>query len=77
MWLAAQDLGIGFTVMSVFSEDEVQKQLRVILDIPDRMSIAYAIRLGYPVSRETRYPRVRRDVAMFARHDGFRRERLG
>jgi nitroreductase len=77
MWLAAQDLGIGFTVMSVFSEDDVQKQLRSILDIPDCMKIAYAIRLGYPVSRETRYPRVRRDVAMFARRGASRKRRPG
>jgi nitroreductase len=76
MWLAAQDLGIGFTVMSVFSDEEAEEGLKRILDIPEHMKIAYAVRLGYPVSRPARYPRVRRDVKMFTRYNGFGKKKL-
>jgi len=34
MWLTAKSLGIGMQVMSVFSSDRVEEQLRTILSIP-------------------------------------------
>jgi len=71
MWLVAQDLGISFTVMSVFSADLVENELKRLLKIPEYMKIAFAIRLGYPVSTPNKYLRVRRDVENFMHHNGF------
>jgi len=68
MWLVAQGLGISFTVMSVFSADLVEKELKQLLKIPEHLRIAFAIRLGYPVSTTAKYLRVRRDLDMFV-HD--------
>jgi nitroreductase len=63
MWLMAQTLDIGFQIMSVFS-GPVQKDLRIILKIPEYMAISFAIRLGYPVTKSP-YLRVRRDSESF------------
>jgi nitroreductase len=71
MWLVAQSLGIGCQIMSVFSGDAVEKRVKHILDIPEYMKIAFAARLGYPVSVGVKYVRVRRDVKDFAHHDRF------
>jgi nitroreductase len=71
MWLVAQSLGIGCQIMSVFSGNAVEAQVRQILDIPDHLKIAFAARLGYPVSAAVKYVRVRRDVADFAHHNRF------
>jgi nitroreductase len=71
MWLAAQSLGIGFHVMSVLSSEPVEKELRSILNIPDKFKIAFSCRLGYPVSKPEKYLRVRRDVEDFAHHNRF------
>jgi nitroreductase len=65
MWLMAERLGVGFQIMSVFSDDSVQKDLKKLLNIPDHMAVSFAVRLGYP-TRQYRYLRVRRDVASFA-----------
>jgi nitroreductase len=69
MWLMAQSLGISLQIVSVFSNKSVQKEVRRVLDIPEYMKIAYACRLGYPVSAPAKYLRVRRDVEMFTRHN--------
>lgn len=71
MWLMAQSLGISFHILSVFSGDAVEKEVKRILDIPEYMKIAFAIRLGYPVSRPTKHLRVRRDMEMLTHHNGF------
>ncbi len=65
MWLMAQELGVGFQIMSVFSDDSVQKELKRVLGIPKHMAVSFAIRLGYP-TRQWKYLRVRRDVGSFA-----------
>jgi len=62
MWLMAQSLGISFQILSRFSGESIEKEVKQILDIAEYMNIAYAIRLGYPVSSSARYLRVRRDV---------------
>ena len=49
MWLVAQSLGIGCQIMSVFSGNAVEPQVKQILAIPEHMKIAFAARLGYPV----------------------------
>jgi nitroreductase len=71
MWLMAHSLGIAFHIMSEFGEDPVEREARRILDIPRHMKVAYACRLGYPVSRPYKGLRVRRNVEDFAHHNRF------
>ena len=71
MWLTAQSLGISLQIMSVFSGDSVEEEVKKILQIPEYMGIAYAVRLGYPISEPTKPLRVRRDVAELAHHNRF------
>jgi nitroreductase len=71
MWLMAQSLGIGFQVMSVFSNKGVEKEVKRILNIPEYMKIAYAIRLGYSLAKSTKYLRVRRNVETVVHHNQF------
>jgi nitroreductase len=71
MWLAAQALGIGVHIMSVFSSDTVEQELKKILNMPAHLKIAFAVRLGYPASGPANYLRVRRDVEDFARYNGY------
>jgi len=62
MWLMAQELGISFQIMSIFGGNTVEQDVKKILEIPEYMRIAYAIRLGYPVSKPSKILRVRRDI---------------
>jgi nitroreductase len=71
MWLMAHSLGIGFHVMSALSADIVEKEVKRILDIPQYLKIAFAVRLGYPLSTPPRYLRVRREVEDFTHHNRF------
>lgn len=76
MWLMAQSLGISLQIMSVFganriSANDVEKGVKRILNIPKYMKIAFAVRLGYPVSAPAKHPRVRRDVEAFTHHNRF------
>ena len=66
MWLMAQDLGIGYHILSVFGGGSVEEEMKRILMIPEYMKIAYAVRLGYSVSQPPKYPRVRRSIGDFA-----------
>ena len=72
MWLVAQFLSIGFQIMSVFSSEPAQSNVKRLLGIPTRMKIAYAIRLGYPVSRFPNYLRVRRSPERLAYLNGYK-----
>lgn len=71
MWLMAQSLGIGFQIMSVFSGNLVEKEVKQILGILDTMQIAFASRLGYPIPTGFKYLRVRRNLEDFAHHNRF------
>ncbi len=71
MWLVAQSLGISVQILSVFSGDAVEKEVKRILGVPEYMKIAFAIRLGYPVSRPAKQLRVRRDMETLKHHNGF------
>lgn len=71
MWLMSQALGIGLQVMSVFSGEHVEEQLRRILSIPAHMKIAFACRLGYPVQAPADYLRVRREMSRFTHRNSF------
>lgn len=72
MWLVAESLGIGFQIQSVFGNEKVERQVKTILDVPEHLRIAFAVRLGYP-KESASYLRVRRDVEDFAHRNGYRR----
>ena len=69
MWLMAQELEIGFQIMSAFS-GPVQKEVRKILKIPEHMAVSFAVRLGYPAVQPG-YVRVRRDIESFTYRNAF------
>jgi nitroreductase len=71
MWLAAADLGLGFQVLSTFSADAVERELKPLLALPRHLRIALACRLGHPAGPARRYLRVRRDVREFAHHNRY------
>ena len=71
MWLTASSLGIAMQILSAFSAVGVQEQVKNILDIPDRLRIAFTARLGYSVEPQPAYIRVRRDVQDFGHHNRF------
>ena len=76
MWLTARSLGISLQILSVFSADKVEKEVKQVLHIPEYMKIAFASRLGYPISTPAKYLRVRRDVEDFTHHNRFGNRRL-
>ena len=71
MWLMAQSLGISLHIVSAFSANAVEEEVKRILEIPEYMKIAFACRLGYPISQPTKHLRVRRDVEDFAHYNRF------
>jgi nitroreductase len=71
MWLTAGSLGISLQILSVFSMDKVEREVKQTLSIPDYMKIAFASRLGYPISASAQYLRVRRDTKDFTHHNRF------
>ena len=71
MWLMAQELEIGFQIMSVFGGTTVEQDVKKILEIPEYLRIAYAVRLGYPISTPSKFLRVRRDIDGFAHYNRF------
>jgi nitroreductase len=77
MWLMAQSLGFSAHVLSVFSANAVEKEVKQILRIPEYMKVAFTFRMGYPVSKPAKHLRVRRDVEMFTYHNRFGNKGLG
>ena len=71
MWLTAETLGVGMQIMSVFSSQHVEEELRKILSIRNHIDIAFACRLGYPSVEPGRYLRVRREIPRFAHHNRY------
>jgi nitroreductase len=71
MWLMANSLGISFHVVSALGTGPIAKEVKKILNIPDRLKIPFAFRLGYPVSSPAKYLRVRRDVEDFSHHNQY------
>jgi len=68
MWLAAASLGIGMHIVSSLSSGT---EVKDALGIPERLTIAFSCRLGYPASAPPPYLRVRREVADFTHHDRY------
>jgi len=77
MWLMAQSLGISVQVLSVFSANAVEKEVKRILSIPEYMKVAFVFRLGYPVSTPVKSLRVRRDAEAFTHHNRFGNKGFG
>ena len=73
MWLMACPLGVGFHVLSGFSDPPIEKQVAKLLNIPQNWHIAFSVRLGYPVSPDT-HLRVRRGINDFTHHNNFNRK---
>jgi nitroreductase len=73
MWLVATSLGIGFHIQSALNATAVAREVERILEVPDPLKIAFAIRLGYPKAPAT-YLRVRRDVEIFTHRNRFGRK---
>jgi nitroreductase len=71
MWLTANSLGISFHVVSALGTGPVEKEVKRILNIPYRLKIPFAFRLGYPISSPAKYLRVRRDVEDFTHHNQY------
>jgi nitroreductase len=71
MWLMANSLGISFHIVSSLSSGSVGKEVKSILHIPENLQIAFSCRLGYPVSAQAKYIRVRRDIKDFVSHNNF------
>jgi nitroreductase len=72
MWLMANSLGIDVHIVSSLSGKKVATEIAKLLDLPDNFSIAFSMRLGYPVT-SVHYLRVRRDRDDFVHHNGFRK----
>ena len=71
MWFMAHSRGISFHVLSVLSADPAEKEVKSLLNIPENLKIAFASRLGYPISTPTKYLRVRRDIEDFTHYNRF------
>ena len=52
------------------SPDEIEKEVRKILKIPEHMAVSFAVRLGYPAVQQG-YVRVRRDIESFTYRNAF------
>ena len=65
MWLASQALGISLQVLASMADAEVAPVLAKLLRIPDRLSVAFGCRLGYPLVATAGGLRVRRDIGDF------------
>jgi nitroreductase len=70
MWLMANSIGIDFHIVSSLSNGSMKRGIKKLLNIPDRLVIAYSFRLGYAVDG-TRYLRVRRNVKDFMHHNRY------
>jgi nitroreductase len=77
IWLIAQSLGISVHILSVFSGEAVEREVKRVLHVPTYMKVAFAARLGYPVSKPAKRLRVRRDIEMFVHRNRFGNNRVG
>jgi nitroreductase len=71
LWLMAESRGISMQVLSAFSANAVEDQVQGILAIPNHMKIAFAARLGYPVTGSESYLRVRRKIQDFTHRNHY------
>jgi len=62
--------GLGFQALSALGSPLVEEAGKRLLAAPGPMKVAFAARLGHPVT-SVPYPRVRREVAGFAHRTHF------
>lgn len=72
MWLTATSLGIGMQIMNVSSAPHVERGIRELLGVPERLRIAFACRLGYPATVSEEPPRVRPPVERVVHRNRYR-----
>jgi len=70
MWLMAHSLGLGFQALSVSSAPPVEQAVKNLVAAPGHMKVAFAVRIGHPVTAVP-YVRVRREIADFAHRNHF------
>jgi nitroreductase len=71
IWLAAASQGFAFHVLTVVGDGPVEEQMRIVLNIPEHMKIAFACSLGYAANPTVPYVRVRRELKDFVHYNSF------
>ncbi len=71
MWLVVESLGLSMHVLSVFSDGQVEAEMRHILEIAPSIRIGFACSLGYCLETGSREIHVRRDLEDFVHHNVF------
>jgi len=70
IWLAAHVSHLDVQVVSAFSGDGAESEIRRVLDVPEPWRVAFALRVGHAVG-PTNQPRVRRLPADFVGRNRF------
>ena len=70
VWLAADALGLAAQMISSVANEATAAAIRRVLAIPDRLAIAYALRIGMPLA-PTPTPRIRREISAFVHHNRY------
>jgi nitroreductase len=71
MWLMTESLGISMQVLTSLGTTVVENRVRSILNIPQRLKIAFAVRLGYPLAASESYLRLRRRIEDFTHRNRY------
>lgn len=71
MWLTANSLGISVQIISALSDEEVEKEVKKLLDIPNHLKVAFSMRIGYPLKDGKKQDRIRRDIDEFVHRNAF------
>lgn len=71
VWLTAHALHLDLQVVSSFSGDPVEDEVKRVLAVPAPWRIAYGLRLGHAVAHAAQAPRIRRDPQRFVHRNRF------
>lgn len=71
MWLMCEFLAIDLQVLSTFSNEQVEKQLKHMFALPEWAQIGFACRIGYASEPANALVRVRRDLEQICHHNRF------
>jgi nitroreductase len=77
IWLMAASLGIACHVISALAAPPAEKAVKIILGIPEPLTIAFAVRVGYLAAPPGPALRVRREIADFVHHNRYGEKGLG
>jgi nitroreductase len=70
IWLMANALGISVHIQSYLSSEEVEREVKSLLGIPDHLKIGISLRLGWALGQPDSL-RVRRSLGDFVHHNGY------